>query len=79
MTVRVKIIPRSPKTEFAGEMQDGTLKIRVAAPPDKGQANREVCALLAAKYGIAREAVRILSGHTSSRKLIRIDLPDSTG
>jgi len=79
MTVRVKIIPRSPKTEFAGEMQDGTLKIRVAAPPDKGQANREVCALLAAKYEIAREAVRILSGHTSSRKLIRIDLPDSTG
>lgn len=75
MTIRVKVIPRSAKSEFAGEMADGTLKIRVAAPPDKGQANQEVCALLAAKYGVPREAVRILSGQTSARKLIRIDLP----
>lgn len=76
MTIRVKVIPRSAKSEFAGEMQDGTLKIRVTAPPDKGLANQEVCALLAAKYGVARDAVRILSGQTSARKLIRIDFPD---
>jgi uncharacterized protein len=76
VTLRVKVIPRSARSEFAGEMQDGTLKIRVAAPPDKGQANQEVCALLAAKYGVARDAVRIVSGQTSARKLIRIDLPD---
>ena len=52
MTIRVKVIPRSAKSEFAGEMQDGTLKIRVTAPPDKGLANQEVCALLAAKFGV---------------------------
>ena len=76
MTIRVKVIPRSAKSEFTGEMQDGTLKIRVTAPPDKGLANQEVCALLAAKFGVARDAVRILSGQTSARKLIRIDLAD---
>jgi uncharacterized protein (TIGR00251 family) len=77
VTIRVKVIPRSSKSEIAGQMQDGTLKIRVAAPPDKGQANEEVCALLAGKYGVARNAVRIVSGQTSGRKLIRIDLADN--
>jgi uncharacterized protein YggU (UPF0235/DUF167 family) len=36
MTRRVKVIPRSPKSEIAGEMTDGTLKVKVAAPPEKG-------------------------------------------
>jgi uncharacterized protein (TIGR00251 family) len=73
MTLRVKVIPRSPKSEFAGELSDGTLKIRIAAPPDKGKANEELCAVLAARYGVAREAVRILNGHGSARKLVRIE------
>ena len=52
MTVRVKVIPRSPRTEFAGEMADGTLKVRVAAPPEKGKANDALCAFLAAHYSV---------------------------
>ncbi len=39
MTRRVKVIPRSAKTEIAGEMADGTLKVKIAAPPEKGKAN----------------------------------------
>ena len=31
MTLKVKVTPRSPRTEIAGEMADGTMKIRVAA------------------------------------------------
>jgi hypothetical protein len=72
MTLRVKVIPRSPKSEFAGELADGTLKIRIAAPPDQGKANEELRSLLAARYGVAKASVHILSGHTSTRKLIRI-------
>jgi len=37
--IRVKVIPNSAKTEIKGEMADGTLKIAVAAPPEKGKAN----------------------------------------
>lgn len=73
MTLRIKVIPRSPKSEFAGELSDGTLKIRIAAPPDKGKANEELCAVLAERYGVAREAVRILSGRGSARKLVRVE------
>ena len=72
MTVSVKVIPRSARTELAGEMADGTLKVRVAAPPDKGQANEALCVFLARHYGVSRAAVSILSGHTAARKLVKI-------
>jgi len=72
MTLRVKVIPRSPKNEIVGEMEDGTLKVRIAAAPEKGEANDELCALLAERYGVPRDQVRILSGHATPRKLVRI-------
>jgi uncharacterized protein len=73
MTVRVKVIPRSPRTELAGRMADGTLKVRVAAPPEKGKANAELCAFLASHYGVARDAVAVVSGHTAALKLVRVE------
>jgi len=74
VNLKVKVIPRSPRPEIAGTMADGTLKVRLRAAPEGGKANRELCALLAAKYGVKPEAVEILSGATSSRKLVRISL-----
>jgi uncharacterized protein (TIGR00251 family) len=72
MTVRVKVVPRSSKSEVVGTMADGTLKVRVAAAPEKGKANAEACAVLAAHYGVAAGAVRIVSGHTAAVKLVRV-------
>jgi len=72
VTLRVKVIPRSPKTEIAGEMADGTLKVRVAAPPEKGKANDELCAFLARHYKVPRETVSVVSGYTAALKLVRI-------
>ena len=73
MTVRIKVIPRSPRTEFAGQMADGTLKVRVAAPPEKGKANDALCAFLAGHYGVACDRVTVISGQTAALKLVRID------
>lgn len=42
MTLRVKVIPRGAKTEIVGTMADGTVKIKIAAPPEKGKANDEL-------------------------------------
>jgi uncharacterized protein (TIGR00251 family) len=72
MTRRVKAIPRSAKTEIAGEMADGTLKVKIAAPPEKGEANDALCAFLAQHYGVPRSAVTIVSGHAAALKLVRI-------
>ncbi len=67
------MIPRSAKTEMAGEMADGTLKIRIAAPPEKGKANDVLCAFLARHFAVAREAVTIVSGHAAALKLVRVE------
>ena len=72
MTLRVKVIPRSPRTEIAGELADGTLKVRVAAPPEKGKANHELCRFLASHYRVPESEVTVISGHTASLKLVRI-------
>jgi uncharacterized protein (TIGR00251 family) len=70
MTLRVKVIPRNAKTEIVGTMADGTLKINIAAPPEKGKANEELIRFLAAHYGM--KTVEIISGHTAALKMIRL-------
>jgi hypothetical protein len=74
VTLRIKVIPRSKKNEVSGEMADGTVKVHVTAPPEKGKANEQVCAVLAAHYKVPARAVQIVTGHGGARKLIRIDL-----
>jgi uncharacterized protein len=71
-TLRVKVIPKSVKTEIAGELADGTLKIRIAAAPERGKANAELCAFLARDLGVPKSNIEVISGHTSPLKLIRV-------
>lgn len=73
MMLRVKVMPRSARSEIAGALADGTLKIKIAAPPEKGKANEELIAFLAAHYGVPPSAVRIVSGHSAPRKLVEIE------
>ena len=73
MMIRVKVTPRSAKTEMAGEMADGTLKVKVAAPPEKGKANEALCMFLAAHYRVPRSAVTVVSGQTAALKLVRVE------
>ena len=73
MTLRVKVIPRSSKSEIVGELADGTLKVRIAAAPEKGRANEALIGLLAEVYGVPRGSVEILSGHGWLEKLVRVD------
>jgi uncharacterized protein (TIGR00251 family) len=72
MTLRVKVTARSATSEIVGELGDGTLKVKIAAPPEKGKANEALCGLLAERYRVPRSAVTIISGHGSPLKLVRI-------
>jgi uncharacterized protein len=54
-------------------MADGTLKVKIAAPPEKRKANEGLCAFLARHYGVPRSAVTIVSGHAAALKLVRIE------
>jgi hypothetical protein len=73
MFIRVKALPGQSASEIREELADGTLKVAVAAPREKGKANRELINFLAGHYGVDRKEVRIVSGHTSEIKLIEIE------
>jgi uncharacterized protein (TIGR00251 family) len=70
----VKVIPRAPTSEVAGTMADGALKVKVTAAPEKGKANDEVCAVLAAYFDVPKRNVEVVLGHTSQRKRVRVNV-----
>jgi uncharacterized protein (TIGR00251 family) len=70
MRIKVKIIPRASRSEIVGEMPDGTLRVRVTAPPVDGKANEELIELLSDKYNIPKSKIQITHGLTSRNKTI---------
>ena len=72
MDLTIKVIPRSSKSEVVGAMADGALKVKVAAVPEKGKANDELCAVLARHFNVAPRDVEVISGQTSTRKRVRV-------
>jgi hypothetical protein len=72
MTLRIKVVAGSSRNAVEGPMADGTLKVRVAAPPEKGRANQALLALLASHFGVPPPAVTIVAGYGSARKLVRV-------
>jgi len=53
-------------------MQDGSLKIRLTAPPVDGAANEALVDFLSTTLSIGKSQVEIVSGHTSREKRIKI-------
>jgi hypothetical protein len=52
--------------------EDGTLTVKTTYPPEKGKANRDVMALVAEYLKISKSRVEMVSGHTFTRKRLRI-------
>ncbi len=69
----VRLTPRGGADRVDGPGADGTLRVRVAAPPVDGAANDSLCRLLARELGVARGSVRVVSGDAARRKLIEVD------
>jgi len=65
----VHVVPRASKSEIIGEF-NGALKIRLAAPPVEGAANRELIRVLAKFLNVPQNAVEIISGESSRRKVV---------
>lgn len=72
VTLKLRVLPRAQRTGWAETMADGTRKVRIAAPPEKGRANEELIRFLAEEYGVARSAVEIRSGASAQLKQVRI-------
>lgn len=77
--ISVRVSPRSSKNEISGIMADGTVKIRLTAPPVEGKANKALIKLLSSVLDVAPSNIEIIAGQTSRDKLVTIiDLDAAT-
>ena len=74
--IRFKIISKASRTEFAGLMDDNTIKLAVDAVAEKGKANNEICSFLSNVFQVGKQNVKIISGQSSRFKLISIQKED---
>ena len=72
MIIKIRVLPRSSKNEIIGPMADGTLKIKLTAPPVDGAANEALIKLLAKYYDLPKSKITILSGQKSKNKTLEI-------
>ncbi|MFD2256723.1 DUF167 domain-containing protein [Luteolibacter algae] len=68
----VKVIPNASRDEIIG-WHNELLKIKTAAQPESGKANKAVCQLLAKQLGLPKKAVYVLRGGTIQTKTVKID------
>jgi uncharacterized protein (TIGR00251 family) len=70
--ISLRVHPNAPRNEvigFSGEV----LGVRVAAPPVKDKANKELIAFLSQILGVNKSSLTIIKGRTSRNKVIAID------
>lgn len=68
----VKVVPGASRTRLMGEW-NGRAKIAVAAPPEKGKANKAIVEWLAKLLAVRKSNVSVVAGQTSAVKTIKID------
>ena len=71
--ISVRVTPRMARNEIKAIMADGTVKIRLTAPPVNGKANDCLINYLADLLGVKNTDIEIISGSTSHTKFISIN------
>jgi uncharacterized protein len=69
--LRLRVSPGAPRSEIVGRHGDAW-KVRVAAAPESGKANRAVIDLLAAILEIPRDRLTIVAGRASRDKSVAV-------
>ena len=70
--ISLLVYPGATRNKVLG-FAEGQLRIKVAAPPVKGKANRELIAFLSQLLDTGKSNIDIIKGHTSRNKLIAIE------
>ncbi len=70
--VTVRVHPSSKRAKIE-ELAENDFKMHVLSPPEKGEANKEVIAALAARFGLPLSRVRIIRGEKSRMKLVALE------
>jgi uncharacterized protein (TIGR00251 family) len=70
-SLRVRVIPNSKKTEFAG-YRENEIVLRLNAPAVEGKANKAATEFVSRYLGVARSAVLLVAGERSRHKIFQI-------
>ena len=70
--IRVKVTPNAAKYKIEG-WQEGILRIRIKAAPEKGRANEDLITYLSLMLNVAKSTLRIVSGQSARIKKIAIE------
>ena len=68
----MQVVPRASSTQVAGRHGDA-VRIRVAAPPVDGAANKELVRFIAKQLGVPRGSVTIARGQAARRKIVTVE------
>ncbi len=69
--LKVKVVPNASRDQVVGMLGDA-VKIKVAAPPESGKANKAVCQLVARSLGLAGREVAVVAGAGQPNKTLAI-------
>jgi uncharacterized protein (TIGR00251 family) len=72
LSFSVQVLPRSHKCALVG-IQEGSLRLKLTAPPVDGRANEECLEFLAEQLGLKKGQLDIIHGHKSRKKVVQIE------
>lgn len=70
--IELTVSPGAARSELVGRHGEGW-RARVAAPPERGRANRALVELLAEALGVRRDQVAVVAGQGSRRKIVEVE------
>lgn len=68
----VRVTPRARKNEISEILEDGTIKIRLTAPPVEGKANQALIQFLSEILDVPARKIEIVAGETGRDKLVTV-------
>lgn len=68
----VRVTPRASRNEIVEMLDDGTIKVRIAAPPVDDEANTALLEFLADILGVPKSRLDIVAGASGRDKLIAV-------
>jgi len=68
----VRITPRATRNEIVEVLDDGTIKVRIAAPPADNEANEALIGYLSEILGVPKSKLDIVAGMSGRDKLISV-------
>jgi len=75
--LKIRVTPRAKRDEIYSILEDGTVKVRLTAPPVGGKANKALIKYFSGIFEIPRSRIEILTGFKNRNKLLVIRGMDS--